>query len=126
MVGISFVNLKRTFQVQHTAKYFNIEYLHTTATESTDHLKVVLFQEILAKLFDLQVPKVLVHGEPYASNIFVSKDGKSQVVSSVIDWTGKKTPLKAKKNYKFQSATQDASRKTSAKQFAGIWLLRFI
>ncbi|PAV92207.1 hypothetical protein WR25_08987 [Diploscapter pachys] len=56
----------------HTAKYFNTEYLHTTATESADHLKV---------------PKVLVHGEPYASNIFVSKDGKSQVVSSVIDWT---------------------------------------
>ncbi|CAD6192855.1 unnamed protein product [Caenorhabditis auriculariae] len=56
----------------HTAKYFSAEYLHTTATESAEQLGV---------------PRVLVHGEPYASNVFVRQEGKDQRVSAIIDWT---------------------------------------
>ncbi|CAB3405804.1 unnamed protein product [Caenorhabditis bovis] len=56
----------------HLAKFFSAEYLHTTATESTD---------------ELGMPKVLVHGEPYASNVFTKMEGKEERVMALIDFT---------------------------------------
>ncbi|CAA21584.2 CHK kinase-like domain-containing protein [Caenorhabditis elegans] len=56
----------------HIGKYFSDEYLHSTATETTELL---------------DIPKVLVHGEPYASNVFTKMEGKEQRILSLIDWT---------------------------------------
>ncbi|CAI5449452.1 unnamed protein product [Caenorhabditis angaria] len=56
----------------HTAKFFSDEFLHSIATETTEKL---------------EIPKVLVHGEPYTSNIFTRTEGKDQRVSAIIDWT---------------------------------------
>lgn len=58
----------------HIGKYFSDEYLHSTATETTELL---------------DIPKVLVHGEPYASNVFTKMEGKEQRILSLIDWTGR-------------------------------------
>ncbi|KHJ94288.1 hypothetical protein OESDEN_05782 [Oesophagostomum dentatum] len=54
-----------------TAKYFSSDYLKLTSTEA-------------AALFP---PKVFVHGEPYASNVFLLNDTDDKV-GCVIDWTG--------------------------------------
>uniref|UniRef100_A0A7I5EB20 CHK domain-containing protein n=1 Tax=Haemonchus contortus TaxID=6289 RepID=A0A7I5EB20_HAECO len=53
-----------------TGKYFTAEYLHNTSTDAPDQMP----------------PRVFVHGEPYASNIFLIND--SHKIAAVIDWTG--------------------------------------
>uniref|UniRef100_A0A1I7XAG4 CHK domain-containing protein n=1 Tax=Heterorhabditis bacteriophora TaxID=37862 RepID=A0A1I7XAG4_HETBA len=66
-------SMKQTsWSTLYTAKFFTTEYLHETATESAEALKV---------------PRVLVHGEPYASNVFVILDAKEQRLAGLIDWT---------------------------------------
>ncbi|KAK5972132.1 CHK domain-containing protein [Trichostrongylus colubriformis] len=52
-----------------TAKYFTAEYLHDMSMDAAEAMP----------------PRVFVHGEPYASNIFVVND--SNKIAAVIDWT---------------------------------------
>ncbi|VDM62096.1 unnamed protein product [Angiostrongylus costaricensis] len=54
-----------------TAKYFTSEYLHKMSTKA--------FEEV--------PPRVLVHGEPYAGNIFADFDSKEPRIAAIIDWT---------------------------------------
>ncbi|KAE9416501.1 hypothetical protein Angca_001124, partial [Angiostrongylus cantonensis] len=54
-----------------TAKYFSSEYLHKMSTEA--------FEEV--------PPRVLVHSEPYAANIFVDSDSEGPRIAAIIDWT---------------------------------------
>ncbi|EFP07892.1 hypothetical protein CRE_14099 [Caenorhabditis remanei] len=69
----------------HIGKYFSDEYLHSTATETTELL---------------EIPKVLVHGEPYASNVFTKMEGKEQRILSLIDWTVDETAMFRAKYYR--------------------------
>ncbi|PIO59782.1 hypothetical protein TELCIR_18742, partial [Teladorsagia circumcincta] len=55
--------------LQETGKYFTAEYLHDEYMDATDK----------------SPPRVFVHGEPYASNIFVVND--SNKIAALIDWT---------------------------------------
>ncbi|VDP23481.1 unnamed protein product [Heligmosomoides polygyrus] len=71
------VNFFESHDVDHsrfvvTAKFFSVEYLHDTYTEAAEKLP----------------PRVFVHGEPYASNVFISNDSREQRIAAVIDWTG--------------------------------------
>ncbi|KAK6029303.1 hypothetical protein OSTOST_04586 [Ostertagia ostertagi] len=68
------VNFFERHDVDHsrfveTGKYFTAEYLHDTYMDAADKAP----------------PRVFVHGEPYASNIFVVND--SNKIAAVIDWT---------------------------------------
>ncbi|KJH45145.1 hypothetical protein DICVIV_08811 [Dictyocaulus viviparus] len=55
-----------------TSKYFTSEYLQKMSTEMSEQLP----------------PKVFIHGEPYASNVFVVADSKEPRIAAIIDWTG--------------------------------------
>ncbi|KAK6751506.1 hypothetical protein RB195_003105 [Necator americanus] len=70
------VNFFERHDVDHsrfveTGQYFSSEYLYTTSTEAAEKLP----------------PKVFVHGEPYASNVFVLNDSKDSRIAALIDWT---------------------------------------
>ncbi|KAJ1346712.1 hypothetical protein KIN20_001601 [Parelaphostrongylus tenuis] len=55
-----------------TAEYFASEYLNKMSTEA----------------FEEAPPKVLVHGEPYAANVFMESESKESRIAAIIDWTG--------------------------------------
>ncbi|WKY06635.1 hypothetical protein Q1695_006655 [Nippostrongylus brasiliensis] len=54
-----------------TGRYFTAEYMHEMSTEAAEHLP----------------PRVFVHGEPYASNIFTIADSREHRIAAIIDWT---------------------------------------